>query len=440
MGCRILSFPGGAVGVAPDSRRGGRGGTAGPAGPGRGSAPLSPAVSAKPGGGAGPDRRSAQSQRARGQATAAWGPGGAGHLPSSSTFFPAGSLERERVETSLRMQDLTGSKTHAETGPGPGVGGREGCGLGAPGRALPRTGGQPGAELRRARVPRRPWAGRASRDLGRGGFVTKGSARHRRRLQRLRHCPTLVRWPRVRLRKPRLIPAGRNRRSRLAPRPPSLSGIPRIWAKLNERSDGCGAGNPDMGRPALGVGRDLWGPTELASEDGVRVRCRLAGAEECACASGPGSPGDVAVHLSSAVEKLLAALPAALGFSGAGGCVPGGPCSLPLFSGVREPRSPRGIHDASLLSRPHSGSAPAPALPLRREGSGPLGSECCCGPAFWAFFAFSGGDVFLKLWFHVKNSFPQHLSSLVTKTVLAGVGGRLLSRSRCFVGHAPPDI
>lgn len=28
-----------------------------------------------------------------------------GHLPSSSTFFPAGSLERERVETSLRMQD-----------------------------------------------------------------------------------------------------------------------------------------------------------------------------------------------------------------------------------------------------------------------------------------------------------------------------------------------
>lgn len=33
-----------------------------------------------------------------------------GHLPSSSTFFPEGNLERDRVETSLRMQDLTGSK------------------------------------------------------------------------------------------------------------------------------------------------------------------------------------------------------------------------------------------------------------------------------------------------------------------------------------------
>lgn len=36
--------------------------------------------------------------------------------PSSSTFFPAGSLERERVETSLRMQDLRGAKE----GPRPG--------------------------------------------------------------------------------------------------------------------------------------------------------------------------------------------------------------------------------------------------------------------------------------------------------------------------------
>ena len=53
---------------------------------------------------------------------AGWGPGGTGrseagvHLPSSSTFFPAGSLDRERVETSLRMQDLAGSKAHAEAG------------------------------------------------------------------------------------------------------------------------------------------------------------------------------------------------------------------------------------------------------------------------------------------------------------------------------------
>lgn len=49
-------------------------------------------------------------------------------------------------------------------------------------------------------------------------------------------------------------------------------------------------------------------------------------------------------------------------------------------------------------------------------------------PLFWAFFAFSGGDVFLKLWSHVRNSFPHHLSSLVTKTVLAG--------GACFHGLA----
>lgn len=88
------------------------------------------------------------------------GPGraerGGGHLPSSSTFFPAGSLERERVETSLRMQDLTGSKAHAEAGgqrPEP-PRGRDGHGLRANGRGLPTTqctGAD--AELRRARDP-----------------------------------------------------------------------------------------------------------------------------------------------------------------------------------------------------------------------------------------------------------------------------------------------
>lgn len=44
--------------------------------------------------------------------------------PSSRTFFPEGSLERERVDTSLRMQDLVRGTETAITGgepltPGP---------------------------------------------------------------------------------------------------------------------------------------------------------------------------------------------------------------------------------------------------------------------------------------------------------------------------------
>lgn len=78
--------------------------------------PFLPQLSATgPAAGRGQARLSAQSERAGGPWPGpGWGPGGAergrGHLPSSSTFFPAGSLERERVETSLRMQDLAGSK------------------------------------------------------------------------------------------------------------------------------------------------------------------------------------------------------------------------------------------------------------------------------------------------------------------------------------------
>lgn len=74
-----------------------------------------------------------------------------GHLPSSSTFFPAGSLERERVETSLRMQDLAGNKAHAQAG----APRRRGCpGLHA------RTGAAENAAAwagRRAPAGTRPW-------------------------------------------------------------------------------------------------------------------------------------------------------------------------------------------------------------------------------------------------------------------------------------------
>lgn len=68
------------------------------------------------------------------------------HLPSSSTFFPVGSLERERVETSLRMQDLTGSKAQAQGRARPktrttGPSSREA----PPGSQLPRGSGSPEA-------------------------------------------------------------------------------------------------------------------------------------------------------------------------------------------------------------------------------------------------------------------------------------------------------
>lgn len=88
-----------------------------PAGPGAGvprssQSPEGPPLSEPAGrrGAAGPADRTKDSEPA--------GRGGAprdprGHSPSSSTFFPAGSLERERVETSLRMQDLTGEDRDA---------------------------------------------------------------------------------------------------------------------------------------------------------------------------------------------------------------------------------------------------------------------------------------------------------------------------------------
>ena len=147
-----------------------------------------------------------------------------GHLPSSSTFFPAGSLERERVETSLRMQDLAGDKAHAQAG----APRRRGCpGLHA------RTGAAENAAAwagRRAPAGTRPWTipgPGCRREPGRGAVLTKGSVRPRRRLPRRRRCPPLARWPRGRQCKSRLILADRNRRSRLAPRPPSWSGTHR---------------------------------------------------------------------------------------------------------------------------------------------------------------------------------------------------------------------
>lgn len=170
MGYRILSLPGEDVKSSPHPReeKGLWGGRV-PAGPCRSwgrdpGSPSLPAVSDRSEGGAGPGpsvRTKQAGEPAGGPGPRPeWRPGGAGrdrgHLPNSSTFFPAGSLERERVETSLRMQDLTGSKAHAEAGgqgPGP-QRGRDGHGLGASGRGLPRTRWPgPGAELRRARDP-----------------------------------------------------------------------------------------------------------------------------------------------------------------------------------------------------------------------------------------------------------------------------------------------
>ena len=126
---------------------------------GQGSQSLSsPAVSDRSEGGAGPGQAvRTKPARAR-RADPDPGPGGRragrsrwGHLPSSSTFFPAGSLERERVETSLRMQDLAGNKAHAQAG----APRRRGCpGLHA------RTGAAENAAAwagRRAPAGTRPW-------------------------------------------------------------------------------------------------------------------------------------------------------------------------------------------------------------------------------------------------------------------------------------------
>lgn len=194
--------------------------------PGQGSQSLfSPAVSDRSEGGAGPGQAvRTKPARAR-RADPDPGPGGRragrsrlGHLPSSSTFFPAGSLERERVETSLRMQDLAGTRRTLR--PGPRAGGA--APASTPGRGRPRTRRPgPGAEPRRARDPGPSPGRRCRRGPGRAAILTKGSVRPRRRLPRRRRCPTLARWPRGRLCKSRLILADRNRRSRLAPQPPS---------------------------------------------------------------------------------------------------------------------------------------------------------------------------------------------------------------------------
>ena len=114
-----------------------------------------------------------------------------GHLPSSSTFFPAGSLERERVETSLRMQDLVESKQHTQAGVWRG---RNGPGLSAPGRELPRK-PRPGWAPSSGghETLGRPQGRGCQRGPGRAAVLTKGSARPRRRLSRPRRFPTLAR-------------------------------------------------------------------------------------------------------------------------------------------------------------------------------------------------------------------------------------------------------
>ena len=181
MGYRIV-LPGGSCQGQPHTPRGGetfRGGRV-PAGPGAGvPVLLLPQLSATGrAAGRGQPRLSAQSEpesggRTQTQATLGGRAGRSrwGHLPSSSTFFPAGSLERERVETSLRMQDLAGSKAHAQAGAPrgrngtslarPGGGGRERDGLGrapssgghaTPGR--PRPGGTGGDRGRVRSLPK----------------------------------------------------------------------------------------------------------------------------------------------------------------------------------------------------------------------------------------------------------------------------------------------
>lgn len=69
--------------------------------------------------------------------------------PSRRTFFPEGSLERERVDTSLRMQDLAGGDDSAGEGspasPGPHPRHRPGTGAGA-GQSCPCQGRCPPAQ------------------------------------------------------------------------------------------------------------------------------------------------------------------------------------------------------------------------------------------------------------------------------------------------------
>lgn len=262
---------------------------------------------------------------------AGWGAAerGRGHLPSSSTFFPAGSLERERVETSLRMQDLTGSKTHTEPGlAGLGVGATRAAARGCGARTRPRRGRRetPAAQGpgRRARAPagtgsrggRR--AGRTRGDPARGGVVTTGSARPRRRPLRRRRCPTRVRGLRVRPCKWTLIPAGRNRRSRLALQPPSWSGISPLPAQLNERGGGGGVGgggNPDMERTGAGrgLGAGSWvlqGADPPGSRRGWRSRVvgetarALQWERGCACAHGRVAGAAAPVQLSCGVRSV----------------------------------------------------------------------------------------------------------------------------------------
>lgn len=222
MGYRILSLPGTVVRASPHP-----GGEEGlwkgrvPAGPRAGvRVLLFPQLSAAgraAGRGQGPQSAQSRAGRATGP-WPGWEPGGAerggGHLPSSSTFFPAGSLDRERVETSLRMQDLTGSKAHAEAGGrGRSAGGMDTASARLRGRCPERSGlgPAPSSGGRGSRGVR--GTGSASGDPGRGGVVTKGSARPRRRPLRRRRCPMLARWPRSRPCKSRLIPAEKSRRS-----------------------------------------------------------------------------------------------------------------------------------------------------------------------------------------------------------------------------------
>lgn len=140
---------------------------------GQGSQSLSPppAVSDRSEGGAGPGQavrtkparaRQADPDRPRRTPRRAEQ---VGHLPSSSTFFPAGSLERERVETSLRMQDLAGNKAHAQAG----APRRRAAPASTPGQGRPRTRRPgPGAEPRRAAATLdHPRAGVAGGDQGR---------------------------------------------------------------------------------------------------------------------------------------------------------------------------------------------------------------------------------------------------------------------------------
>lgn len=142
------------------------------------------------------------------QFLAAVRPGGPRCSPSSRTLFPEGSLERERVDTSLRMQDLRRREARLSRG----------CG----------TAAQRPPSLLLASLPSRPQHGPRLPTLGAGSHrpagrvgpqpgggagraITRGSAR-----RPPRRPPAAPRRRCSRRRMPR-----RNRRNRLSPPPPS---------------------------------------------------------------------------------------------------------------------------------------------------------------------------------------------------------------------------